>query len=182
VRTRADGAVPQDRARGASSLTTARRPGRICHIQRKTSARDHCCATAPACAAPPAPAARRAAWVACGARPARRPTALTSRWQGGVAEENFQGGQGRETGRRWWVGSREKWLYFSYTPASDKCSRIIRRLEGHDQAVEMPLSQSRTRDRTRSARRRGTGASGRPRCGQGPALPNTPRAAGRRRV
>ena len=75
------------------------------------------------------------------------------------------------------MGSREKWLYFSYTPASDKCSRIIRRLEGHDQAVEMPLSQSRTRDRTRSARRRGTGASGRPRCGREqrfPILPELP--------
>src|SRR5215510_9883386 len=42
---------------------------------------------------------------------------LTSRWRGGAAEGNSRGGHGRETGRRWRVGSREKWLYFSYTLA-----------------------------------------------------------------
>jgi hypothetical protein len=72
----------------------------------------------PACAAQPAPAARRAERVARGGRPARRPTELTRRWQVGAAEGHFQGGHGRETGRRWRVGAREKWLYFSYTPAS----------------------------------------------------------------
>jgi hypothetical protein len=73
----------------------------------------------PACAAQPAPAARRAERVARGGRPARRPTELTCRWRVGAAEGHFQGGHGRETGRRWRVGSREKWLYFSYTPV--KC-------------------------------------------------------------
>jgi integron integrase len=33
-----------------------------------------------------------------------------------AAERNFQGGHGRETERRWEVGLREKWLYFSYPP------------------------------------------------------------------
>ena len=33
----------------------------------------------------PAPAARRAEGVACGGRPARRPTELTSRWRVGAA-------------------------------------------------------------------------------------------------
>ncbi len=68
-----------------------------------------------------APAARRAERVARGGRPARPPPALTSRWRGGAAEGHFQGGHGRETGRRWRVGSREKWLYFSYTQLHCKC-------------------------------------------------------------
>ena len=34
----------------------------------------------------------------------------------GAAGESSQRGHGRGAGRRRWVGSREKWLYFSYTP------------------------------------------------------------------
>ena len=61
-----------------------------------------------ACACDPARRAERAAHGG-------RPPELTRRWRGGAAEGNFQGGHGRETGKRGWVGSREKWLYFSYT-------------------------------------------------------------------
>ena len=56
-----------------------------------------------------------------GAPPGRPPSDLTSRWRGGAGEGNFQRGHGRETGRRWRVGSREKWLYFSYTPPFPTC-------------------------------------------------------------
>jgi hypothetical protein len=52
------------------------------------------------------------------ARPAWSPPALTSRWRGVAAEGNSRGGHGHETGRRWRVGSREKWLYFSFYVAA----------------------------------------------------------------
>ena len=50
-----------------------------------------------ACACDPA---RRAERATRGGRPVRRPTELTRRWRVGAAEGNFQGGHGRDTGRR----------------------------------------------------------------------------------
>jgi hypothetical protein len=38
------------------------------------------------------------------AEPATRPPELARRGRGGAAEGHCQGGHGRETGRRWWVG------------------------------------------------------------------------------
>src|SRR5713101_6590528 len=39
---------------------------------------------------------------------------LASRWRAGTAGERSQWGHGQGAGRRRWVGSREKWLYFSH--------------------------------------------------------------------
>jgi hypothetical protein len=36
-----------------------------------------------------------------------------SAWRAGAAGESSQWGHGRGAGRRRWVGSRDKWLYFS---------------------------------------------------------------------
>ena len=64
---------------------------------------------------------RRSAWPGRGRRAAcLRSTESASRWHAGAAGESFQGGHGRGAGRRRWVGSREKWLYFSYTPVHYK--------------------------------------------------------------
>jgi hypothetical protein len=59
-----------------------------------------------------------------GARPAWRSTELASRWRAGAAGEISQWGHGRGAGRRRWVGSREKWLYFSYTPTRTRTKPI----------------------------------------------------------
>jgi hypothetical protein len=50
--------------------------------------------------------------------------ALPSRWRAGMAGERAQWGHGRGAGRHRWVGSREKWLYFSYTPSTG-CARPV---------------------------------------------------------
>ena len=61
------------------------------------------------------PGARRG-WRTVGSLPGGLPISPAT-GGGGAAEGHVQGEHGRETGRRWRVGSREKWLYFSYTLA-----------------------------------------------------------------
>jgi len=56
----------------------------------------------------------RSGWRTVGGLPGCLPISPAT---GGAAEGHVQGEHGRETGRRWRVGSREKWLYFSYTLA-----------------------------------------------------------------
>jgi hypothetical protein len=72
------------------------------------------CDPAPACAAQPAPAARRAEWAA-GGLPGGLPSSPAA--GGWVRLGALPGGHGRGARRRRRVGSREKWLYFSYTRA-----------------------------------------------------------------
>jgi hypothetical protein len=58
------------------------------------------------------PGARRG-WRAPGDLPGRLPRSPAAGGEGRL--RGTPGGHGRETGRRWRVGSCEKWLYFSYT-------------------------------------------------------------------
>ncbi len=73
----------------------------------------------------PAPAPLCVACGADGARPAWRSTELASRWRAGAAGESSQWGHGRGAGRRRWVGSREKWLYFGSLVISGACNYLL---------------------------------------------------------
>jgi len=55
----------------------------------------------------------RSGWRA--GRPGRLPSSPAAGGEGQLRGTS-RGDTGKRTGRRWRVGSREKWLYFSYTP------------------------------------------------------------------
>src|SRR5262245_24261182 len=55
--------------------------------------------------------------------PSRAPRSLAAGGEGRL--RGTSRGHGRETGRRWWVSPREKWLYFSYTLRLQRQSRAV---------------------------------------------------------